>query len=67
MKLNNIPDWMEQYIPEITDGAHQTKAELIEEIGDECEGMRGVMRTGQITFINNRIALIQNLKKENKI
>jgi hypothetical protein len=28
MELKNILDWMEQYIPEITDGEIQTKSEL---------------------------------------
>ena len=67
MQVDEIPQWMEQFIPEITDGAFSTKAELLVQIGEEKDGMAGVVRSGHISFINNRIHFLKNLKKANKI
>ena len=67
MQLDNIPDWMEQYIPEMTDGAIQTKSELKEYFGEEKSGMDGVLRNSVIRTLDVKIALLNNLKKANKI
>ena len=61
MQLNNIPDWMEEFISNMTEGAMTTKAELEAYIGEDKSGMQGVMRNGAIVNLNNQIALLESL------
>ena len=63
MELHNIPKWMEQYIPEMTDGGIQTKSELEQYLGEEKTGIERVMRNSVIQTLEVKIALLNNLNK----
>jgi hypothetical protein len=65
MELLNIPDWMEQFIPQITENQLKTKQELIEHLGDNKNGIFGVMRSGIISNLNTQISLLQRLHENN--
>ena len=67
MQLSEIPKWMEQFIPEMTNGEMKTKAELEAYLGDEKSGMLGVIRTGVIVNWNNTIDLLEKLKASGKL
>jgi len=63
-ELDEIPDWMVQYIPEITDGSHTT----IEGIKEDVRKLKPLhMEGGMVVMLNSRIALLNNLKKADNL
>lgn len=67
-QINNIPSWMEQFIPEITSGEIKTLSELKEfESDGMSSGIIGVLRTGVISTMNAKIDLLNELKNSGKL
>lgn len=67
MKLNNIPYWMEEFLPILSEGNYKTSAELIAEVSIEKNGMEAVLQHGVIEYWNNTIELLELLHKSNKL
>jgi hypothetical protein len=58
-KLVEIPDWMEQYIPEITGDTFKTSEELIQRLG----GKTKQWDAATVVTTNNSIELMKLLKE----
>ena len=61
LKLNEIPEWMEQYIPSITNGEYTTKEVLLSDMEKHIKPWMG----GVIANLNAKIELLQELHKNN--
>ena len=55
-ELREIPKWMEQFIPQLTDGAYTTKEELV----TRCANPKS-WEMATIVSLNSRMAMLETL------